>query len=79
MLDHNAIRFPDAGIIPSFAKAFLRMMFAHAEFEEQVRELHETIIKTPAKRLQPVCCVFFRISAGKPTAALELRAHVQNA
>jgi hypothetical protein len=30
--------------------AFMRMMFAHAECEEQVRELHATIIKTPAKR-----------------------------
>jgi hypothetical protein len=48
MLDHDAIYFPEAKI--EFAMAFMRMMFAHAEFEEQVRELHATIIKTPAKR-----------------------------
>jgi hypothetical protein len=30
--------------------AFMRMMFAHAEFEEQVRDLHAAIIATPAKR-----------------------------
>jgi hypothetical protein len=48
--DRDAIYFPEAEIIPSLAMAFMRMMFAHAEFEEQVRVLEAAIIKTPAKR-----------------------------
>jgi hypothetical protein len=50
MLDSDKIYFPEAEIMPSFAMAFMRMMFAHAEFEEQVRDLHDSIIKTPAKQ-----------------------------
>jgi hypothetical protein len=58
MLDRDAIHFPKAKTIPSFATAFMDIMFAHAEFEEGLRELQATIIKTPAK--QPH--VFARIS-----------------
>jgi hypothetical protein len=47
--DRDAIHFPEAETIPSFAIAFMGMMFAHAEFEEQVRELQASIMKTPAK------------------------------
>ena len=47
--DRDAIHFPEAETIPSFAIAFMGMMFAHAEFEEQVRELRASIMKTPAK------------------------------
>jgi hypothetical protein len=50
MFDRDAIYFPEAEIMPSLAMAFMRMMFAHAEFEEQVRKLHATIMKTAAKR-----------------------------
>jgi hypothetical protein len=50
MLDPDAIYFPEAEIMPSLAMAFMRMMFAHAEFEEQVRDLHDSIMATPAKR-----------------------------
>jgi hypothetical protein len=50
MLDHDAIYFPKAEIPQPFAMAFMRMMFAHAEFEEQVRRLQATIIVTPAKQ-----------------------------
>jgi hypothetical protein len=50
MLDHDAIYFPEAEIMPSLAMAFMRMMFAHAEFEEHVRDLHAAIMVTPAKR-----------------------------
>src|SRR5262245_32395101 len=50
MLDPDAIYFPEAEIMPSLAMAFMRMMFAHAEFEEQVRDLHAAIMKTPGRR-----------------------------
>jgi hypothetical protein len=50
MLDPDAIYFPEAEIMPPLAMAFMRMMFAHAEFEEQVRDLQATIMKTPPKR-----------------------------
>ena len=43
------VTFPKAETIPLFAFAFMDMMFAHAEFEEQVRELRASIMKTPAK------------------------------
>jgi hypothetical protein len=36
--------------MPSLAMAFMRMMFAHAEFEEHVRDLQDTIMKAPPKR-----------------------------
>jgi hypothetical protein len=47
--DRDAIHFPKAETMPSFAIAFMGMMFAHAEFKEQVRELQASIMKTPAK------------------------------
>jgi hypothetical protein len=50
MLDPNKIYFPEAESMPSLAMAFMRMMFAHAEFEEHVRDLQDTIMKTPPKR-----------------------------
>jgi hypothetical protein len=50
MLDHDAIYFPEAEIMPSLAMAFMRMMFAHAEFEEQVRDSQAAIMKTPGRR-----------------------------
>jgi hypothetical protein len=50
MLDPDAIYFPEAEIIPSFAMAFMRMMFAHAEFEEQVRDLEAAIMATPSRQ-----------------------------
>jgi hypothetical protein len=46
----DAIHFPQAVAIPSFAMAFMDMMFAHAEFEEQVRDLQDTITRTPGRR-----------------------------
>jgi hypothetical protein len=48
--DPDAITFPKAENIPSFAIPFMDMMFAYAEFEEQIRQLHATLIKTSAKR-----------------------------
>jgi hypothetical protein len=48
--DPDAIYFPEAEIMPSLAMAFMRMMFAHAEFEEQVRRLQAAIVATPARR-----------------------------
>jgi hypothetical protein len=42
------VTFPKAETIPLFAFAFMDMMFAHAEFEEQVRVLQASIMKTPA-------------------------------
>jgi hypothetical protein len=48
--DRGAITFPKAEDIPSFAVAFMDMMIAYAQLEEQVRQLHATIIKTSAKR-----------------------------
>src|SRR5262249_50634287 len=39
-----------AEIMVPLAVAFLHMMFAHAEFEEQVRVLQTSIMKTPANR-----------------------------
>ena len=51
MSDHlDAIHFPQAVAIPSFATAFMDMMFAHAEFEEQVLDLQAAIIATPPAR-----------------------------
>jgi hypothetical protein len=45
MLDPDAIYFPEAEIMPSLAMAFMRMMFAHAEFE--VMTLHFVFAKCP--------------------------------
>jgi hypothetical protein len=42
-LDPDAIYFPEADIIPSFAYAFMRMMFAHANFEGEVDRLQRAI------------------------------------
>jgi hypothetical protein len=50
MLDRDAIYFPKAKDVPQFAMAFTDMMFAHAEFEEQIRDLQAAIMKTPPKR-----------------------------
>jgi hypothetical protein len=48
MLDYDSIHFPEVQQVPDFAMAFTRMMFAHAEFEEEVRDLRAAIIRTPA-------------------------------
>jgi hypothetical protein len=45
--DEIVIYFPEAEIMPSFAIGFMRMMFAHAEFEEQVRRLQSAITNNP--------------------------------
>ena len=77
--DRDAIHFPEAETIPSFAIAFMGMMFAHAEFEEQVRELQASIMKTPANRPHFLARLL-RLSFGaKKTATLGIRATVQNA
>jgi len=62
------------------AVAFLHMMFAHAEFEEQVRVLQASIMKTPANRPHFLARLL-RLSLGakKTTATLGIRATVQNA
>jgi len=78
--DRDAIHFPEAETIPSFAIAFMGMMFAHAEFEEQVRVLQASIMKTPANRPHFLARLL-RLSLGakKTTATLGIRATVQNA
>ena len=45
--NRDAITFPEAEIMVPLAVAFLHMMFAHAEFEERVRVLQASIMKTP--------------------------------
>jgi len=50
MLDPDAIYFPKAEAVPKFAMAFTNLMFAHAEFEEQVRDLETAIKRTRPKR-----------------------------
>jgi hypothetical protein len=45
MLD--AIYFPQPEAVPEFAMAFMNMMFAHAEFEEQVSRMQATIAINP--------------------------------
>ena len=47
MLDHEAIYFPQPEAVPRFTMEFMRMMFAHAEFEEQVRRMQTAIMMTP--------------------------------
>jgi hypothetical protein len=68
--DRDAIHFPEAETMPSFAIAFMGMTFAHAEFEEQVRELQASIMKTPAK---------LDVDPKSPTATLGSRTTAQNA
>ena len=68
--DRDAIHFPEAETIPSFAIAFMGMMFAHAEFEEQFRELQASIMKTPPSWMS---------TQKSPTATLGSRATAQNA
>jgi hypothetical protein len=46
MLD--AIYFPQAEAVPESAMAFMNMMFAHSEFEEQVREMQAAVVNKPA-------------------------------
>jgi hypothetical protein len=48
--DRDAITFPKAKSMPSFAIAFMDMMFAYAEFEEQVRVLQASIMKTTGQQ-----------------------------
>jgi hypothetical protein len=48
--DRNLIHFPAAETMPTFAVAFLGMMFAHAKFEAQVYALESAIKVTPRKR-----------------------------
>ena len=45
--DRDVILFPEAEIIQPFAMAFMRMMFAHARFEQEVRWLQRAITKNP--------------------------------
>jgi hypothetical protein len=47
VLDDQDVYFPEAEIIQPLAMAFMRMMFAHAEFEEQVRRLQRAITNDP--------------------------------
>jgi hypothetical protein len=47
MPDPHAIYFPEAESIPSLALAFMRMMFAHANFDVEVRRLQATITMKP--------------------------------
>ena len=49
MLGHDLIYFPNVEQVPDFAMAFTRMMFAHADFEEQVREMRTAILKTRSR------------------------------
>jgi hypothetical protein len=77
--DPEAFTFPKAKTIPSFAIAFTDMMFAHAEFEEQVRQLHATVIKTSAKRPYFLARLLRLFGPKKTTATLGIRATVQNA
>jgi hypothetical protein len=65
MLDPDAIYFPEAEIMPSFAMAFMRMMFAHAEFEEQIRELQAAILKTPAKQPHVFASLLHLLNLGR--------------
>src|SRR5215470_3269326 len=44
MLDHDSIYFPEVEDVPQFAMAFTRLMFAHAEFEEQARDLRTCLL-----------------------------------
>ena len=45
--DDEIVIFPEAEIIPSFAIVFMRMMFAHAAFEEEVHRLQSAITNNP--------------------------------
>lgn len=45
LLDPDCVYFPDPGEIRPHAIAFARMMFAHAAFEREVRELQSDIAK----------------------------------
>jgi len=77
--NRDAVTFPEAEIMVPLAVAFLHMMFAHAEFEEQVRVLQTSIMKTPANRPHFLARLL-RLSFGaKKTATLGIRATVQNA
>jgi hypothetical protein len=67
MLDSNSIYFPQPEAVPQFAMEFMRMMFAHAEFEEQVRELRAVIMVTPAKRPHVVARLLRLLNFGRKT------------
>ena len=45
MLEHDSIYFPEVEDVPEFAMAFTRLMFAHAEFEEQIRHLQTCLFR----------------------------------
>src|SRR5690242_3015981 len=49
VLDSDLHYFPDADnpIIVPFSRAFMRMMFAHAELEHQVRDLQGALMNDP--------------------------------
>ncbi len=46
-MDRDDVAFPDPNEIAPHAVAFARMMFAHAEFEREVRALQDAITKEP--------------------------------
>ena len=46
-MDLDAIYCPQPEIIQPFALAFTRMMFAHAGFEEEVRQLQGVVTNDP--------------------------------
>jgi hypothetical protein len=77
--DRDAITFPKAETIPSFAIAFMGMMFAHAEFEEQVRVLQASIMKTPGQQPHVFARLLCFLNFGRETEATGIRATVQNA